>query len=148
MRDLDPKGWTVIVSLETHSSSRALRGPSECHCIRYAFIRALKQRIVVDPPPLISPGPKELEVVGLKEFLDAMGAGVAHDVIDRRIQKFGERIARNPYEGPLFLKDRISVLSQEDAAKILVGFLEDAVEVRNILGAAMDEDSEGESPLV
>ncbi|OBT44925.1 hypothetical protein VE00_04767 [Pseudogymnoascus sp. WSF 3629] len=142
MRDLDPDGWTVIVSLETHSSSRALRGPYECHCIRYAFIRALQQRIVVDPPPLISPGPKELEVVGLKEFLDATGAEAAHDVIDRRIQKFGERIARNPYEGPLFLKDRISVLSQEDAAKILVGFLEDAVEVRNILSAAMDEDSE------
>lgn len=29
-----------------------------------------------------------------------------------------------------------------------MGFLEDTVEVRNILSAAMDEDSEGESPLV
>lgn len=144
MRDLDPKGWTVIVSLETHSSSRALRAPYACHCIRYAFIRALQQPIVVNQPRLISPGPKELEAVGLKDFLDAMGAEVAHDVIDRRIQQVGERIARKPYEGPLFLKDRISVLPQDDAAEILLGFLEDTVEVRNILSAAMEEDSEDE----
>ncbi|OBT85729.1 hypothetical protein VE02_05221 [Pseudogymnoascus sp. 03VT05] len=142
MRDLDPKGWTVIVSLETHKSSRSLRSPYACHCIRYAFIRALQQPIVVDHSRLVSPGPKELEAVVLKEFLDATGAEVADDVIDRRIQQVGERIARKPYEGPLFLKDRISVLSQEDAAEILLGFLEDAVEVRNILSAAINEDFE------
>ncbi|KFZ02230.1 hypothetical protein V500_00338 [Pseudogymnoascus sp. VKM F-4518 (FW-2643)] len=145
MRDLVPGGWTVIVSLETHSSSRALRCPYDCHCIRYAFIRARQQRIVVDHPLLVSPGPKELEVVGIKEFLSATAPGIAHDIIDRSIQRAAERIARNPYEGPLLHKERISVLSQDDAAEMLLDFLENARKVKESLRAAMDEEPEDSS---
>lgn len=95
---------------------------------------------------LVSPGPKELEVVGLKEFLGATAPGIAHDIIDRSIQGAAERIARNHYEGPLLHKDRISVLSQEDAAEMLLGFLENARKVKESLRGAMDEEPEGESP--
>ena len=148
MRDLVPGGWTVMVSLETHSTSRALRSPYKIHCIRYAFIRARQQHIVVDSSPIMPPSPEELEVVGLKEFLSATAPEVAHDIVDRRIQEVAERIAKIPYQGSLPLKELISVLSQEDAIEMLLGFLEDAGENKEVLRAARDEDPKSESPLI
>ncbi|KFY05267.1 hypothetical protein O988_00130 [Pseudogymnoascus sp. VKM F-3808] len=141
MRDLVPGGWTVVVSLETHSASRALQSPYRLRCIQYAFIRA-RQHIMVDNPPIMPPGPEELEVVGLKEFLSATASEIADDIVDRRIQEVAERIAKIPYEGSLPFKERISMLFQEDAAEILVGFLEDAGKYKEVLRAARDENLE------
>jgi hypothetical protein len=92
------------------------------------------------------PGPEELEVTGIKEFLSATAPEVAHDIVDRRIQEVAERIAKIPYEGSLPLKDRISVLSQEDAVEILLDFVEDAGKTKRVLRAAKDEDPKSESP--
>lgn len=126
-----------------------MRPPYKCNCIRYALVRARQQRIEVDRPPrLISSGLKKLEVVGLKEFLGAVAPEIAHDIIHRRIREVGERIANNGYEGPLHLKDRISVLSLADAAEMLMDFLEDVRKVKKNLRAVMDKDPKGKSLLV
>lgn len=148
VRDLVPGGWTVVVSLDTHWDIEAARSRDPerhamSHFIRYAFVRARQQRIVVDPPPLTPPGQDELEVVGLKDFLNATAPEVDLAIIDRRLDDIAKGLVDRPYEGTLPLGiEPISVLSQADAAGILLGGLEDARKVKEHLRALMEEKLE------
>jgi hypothetical protein len=139
---------TVIMSLEIHEAARF--NNSTCayrsHFIRYAFVRACQQRIVVDLPPLTPPGPEELEVVRLKEFLDATAPEVDPAVIDRRLHDVAEALNARWYQGTLPPGiEPISVLSQAEAAAMLLDFL--ARKVKKRLRVAIEENLEGEFPL-
>lgn len=138
VRDLVPGGWTVIVSQEMHRSSGS-------YYIRYAFIRPRQGSIEVDRPPLEPPSPEELEVVGLKEFLSVTAPEVDPVLIDRRLHDVVEKLASGrPYWGPLPTDvEPLSVLSQEEAAGMLLEFLGDARELKKLLHEAMEENPEG-----
>ena len=153
VRDLVPGGWTVIVSLDTPLDIEAIQARDRkrhaiSYFIQYAFVRARQQRIVVDPPPLTPPGQDELEVVGLKDFLNATAPEVDLAIIDRRLDDMAKKLVGGPYEGILPPGiEPISVLSQADAAGILLGGLEDARKVKERLRVLMEEKPEGKFPL-
>jgi hypothetical protein len=154
VRDLMPGGWAVIISLEIHAH-REVRWfnnprnlPYESHFIRYAFVRACQQRILVDLPSLTPPGPEELEVVGLKEFLDATAPEVDPAIVDRRLHDVAEALNSRPRQGTLPPGiEPVSVLSQGEAADILLEFLEDARKMKKHLRVAIEENPAGEFPL-
>lgn len=137
MRDLVPGGWTVIVSQEMYRSSGS-------YYMRYAFIRPRQQGIVVDHPPLKLPSPEELEVVGLKEFLRATAPEVDPVLIDRRLHDVAKKLASgSPYWEPLPPDvNPLAVLSQPEAADILLEFLNDARKLKARLRDAMRESPE------
>lgn len=121
---------------------------AQSYCIRYAFIRACQQRIAVDLPPLTPPGPEELEMVGLKEFLGAIAPEVEPAVVDRSLHDVAEKLTARRNQGILPPgTEPVSVLSQAEAADMLLDFLEDARKVKKRLRVAMQEDPEGELPL-
>lgn len=157
VRDLIPSGWTVIVSQEehwdraaaefnrTHSVAHFPQRQTRAYFIQYAFVRARNQRIVVDLPSLMPPGLEELEVVGLKEFLNITARKVDSAVVDCRLRDVAEALKSLPYQGILPPgTEPISVLSHAEAADMLLEFLEDARNVKKRLRAAMEENSEGE----
>jgi len=154
VRNLVPGGWTIIVSLEIHRDHEAARFNNnstlayQSHFIRYAFVRACQQRIVVDLTPLTPPGPEELNVVGLKEFLDATAPEVDPAVVDHRLHDVAEALNSSWNQGTLPPGiEPVSVLSQTEAADMLLEFLEDARKVKRRLRVAMEENPEGEFPL-
>jgi hypothetical protein len=123
VRDLVPGGWTVIVSQEEYKAPRYRSYAA--HFIRYAFVRASQRRISVDLSPRTPPGPEELEVVGLKEFLGATAPEVDTAIVDRRLHNLAEKLAAGEYEGTLPPgTERLSALSQAEAANMLPGFFE------------------------
>lgn len=145
VRDLVPGGWTVIVSQEMHKEVERFKhhGPNCTHWknfqfIRYAFVRVCRQRILVDQPPLTPPGPEELEVVGLKEFLGATAPEVDPAVVDRHLRDVAEELAALWCQAPRPPgRETVSMLPQADAADLLVDFLEDARKVKKRLCVAM-----------
>ncbi|OTA66691.1 hypothetical protein K449DRAFT_391143 [Hypoxylon sp. EC38] len=135
VRDLVPSGWTVIVSQEIHRVSGS-------YYIQYAFIRPRHQRITVDNPPPQSPSLEDIEVVGLKEFLNITAPMVDPVLIDRRLHDVAEKLASGVhYWGPLPPDvEPLSVLNREEAAEMLLEFLEDAKELKKRLREAMKEN--------
>ncbi|XXH01841.1 hypothetical protein Hte_008203 [Hypoxylon texense] len=117
---------------------------SDSYYIRYAFIRSRQQRIIVDHPPLEPPSAEELEVVGLKEFLSITAPEVDPVLIDRRLRDVAEKLASGqPYWDPLAPDmEPLSVLSQAEAASILLDFLGDARDANKRLREAMEERRE------
>ncbi|KAH8586863.1 hypothetical protein B0O99DRAFT_695071 [Bisporella sp. PMI_857] len=95
MRDLVPGGWTVIVSSELYEKRSEpgihLSFP-DANYVRYAFVRPRKQSIAVYRPPTAAPGPDELEVVGLKEFLAITAPKVDPALVDRRWSELQEKL--------------------------------------------------------
>lgn len=88
-RDLVPgDGWTVLVSQDI------LSGPSgaEQYRIRCAFVRALSRTLKIDVPPHASLGPRDLEVLGLKEFLSATASDINPMTVDLRLQDTAQKI--------------------------------------------------------
>lgn len=135
VRDLVPGGWTVIVSLEIHRNCKVTKFHNDCrhpdsHFIRYAFVRACGQRIVVDLPSRTPPGPEELEVVGLKEFLKATAPEVDLAVVDRRLHDVAKALNSRWYQAALPPSiEPVSVLSHVDAVEILLDCLKDAMKM-------------------
>jgi hypothetical protein len=121
-RDLVLGGWTVIVSQESHHQRRY-----PFYFIRYAFVRACQQRILVDLPPLTPPGPEQLEVVGLKEFLDATAPEVDSTVVDRHLHTVAEHLVASAHQGTQGTRfpgiEPVSVFSHAEATDILLRFL-------------------------
>ncbi|KAK8054569.1 hypothetical protein PG994_009636 [Apiospora phragmitis] len=128
-RDLVPSGWTVLVSQEQDMETR-FDGPPY---IRYAFVRARGQPIVVEDPPSSPPGPEKLKVVGLKEFMSATAPEVDPAVVDMRLEDMrledaGKRVkawaaANNcgtPWPAGL---DPLSVLTQGGGGDFALGML-------------------------
>ncbi|KAE9365628.1 hypothetical protein N431DRAFT_431045 [Stipitochalara longipes BDJ] len=121
-RDLVRGGWTVIVSQESHYPRRG-----SFYSIRYAFVRACQQRIMVDLPPLTPPSPDQLQVVGLKEFLGFTASEVDPDVVDCRLHAVAEHLVACEHQGTPGTRfpgiEPVSVLSHAEAADILLRFL-------------------------
>jgi hypothetical protein len=155
MRDLVPGGWTVLVSVEMHWNREATwdrADPAKTplgHCIRYAFVRPRLGRIAVDdgpPAPLMRP--LELEAVGLQEFLSATAPEVDPAVVGRRLRGLADEMDTWRTEAPMPTGvERLSVLSQEEAAGVLLSFLEEARSMnewlrRSMLMEAEDPESE------
>ena len=162
MRDLAPGGWTVLVWVEKHRNLEVekhrdleveRRGaeawrPCRAHCIRYAFVRSRRGRIAVDddgPPVLLATLP-ELEVVGLQEFLAATAPEVDPTIIDRRLRGFVDEMDTWSSEAPPPPGvERLSVLTQEEAAGMLLGCMEEARRVNGWLRRSMMEAEDPES---
>lgn len=137
MRDLAHGGWNVLVSEETHTNREITRlamvngKSSSAHCIRYAFVRPRRGRIAVEAPQT---RPLELEAVGLQQFLAATAPEVDPAVVNRRLRDLADEMDTWPLEPPLPPGlERLSVLSQEEAADVLLGFLEEARSVNEWL---------------
>ncbi|KAF2966405.1 hypothetical protein GQX73_g7187 [Xylaria multiplex] len=140
-RDLAPEGWTVLVSQELNPSAR---GTNTC-CIRYAFVRVRgQQSILVEDPLAPFPGPGEIEVTGLKEFLSITAPEMDRSIIDFCLDNTAKTIAAlqtrdEPWESGV---EPLSVLSEADAADILIEFLSDARALNRRHRKAMKEDHE------
>ena len=159
VRNLVPGGWTVNVSLEKHWDREAasfdnihraslVQRQDLSRFIRYAFVRACHQCIVVDLPLRTTPGPEELEVVGLKKFLAATAPEVDQAIVDQRLHNLAEELAGRSDQGILPPGiEPLSVLSQAEAANMLLDFLDDAKKMKKRLRVAMEENPEGEFPL-
>lgn len=145
-RDLDPAGWTVLVSQEMP------RGSATARYIRYALVRPRHRRILVDHPPYTPPGPEDLEVVGLKEFLRLTAPEIDSALVDRRLSELAGQIAAGgPYWKPLPPGggvEALAVLGQAEAAQMLLEFLGDAREGKTRLREAMAECPGGEFEFV
>ncbi|KAJ8120806.1 hypothetical protein ONZ43_g2582 [Nemania bipapillata] len=146
VRDLVPGGWTVVVSQEMCQPNGI--SCSESYYIRYALIRPCHKRIMVDHPPPTAPGPEDLEVVGLKEFLSITAPNVDHVAIDRGLARVAKKLASGMYWEPLPSNvEPLSILTQAEAAGMLLEFLENARELKKGLRRAMKENPEGEYTL-
>ncbi|KAI0542536.1 hypothetical protein GGR58DRAFT_452685 [Xylaria digitata] len=140
-RDLVPGGWTVLVSQESNPSAG---GPNACR-IRYAFVRVRgQQSILVEDPPTSPPGPDKVEVIGLKELLSITAPEMDRSIIDFCLDNTAKTIAAlqtrdEPWELGV---EPLSVLSETDAADILLEFLGDARALNRRHRKAMEKDHE------
>ncbi|KAJ8104923.1 hypothetical protein ONZ43_g7629 [Nemania bipapillata] len=144
VRDLVPRSWTVLVSQELNPGAR---NTDVCH-IRYAFVRVRgPQSIVVEAPLASPPGPEELEVVGLKEFLSIMAPEVDPSIIDACLDNTARKITTlNSRDEPWASGvEPLSVLGGADAADILLECLGDAKALNRKYRKAMEEDPESKS---
>ncbi|KAI0098071.1 hypothetical protein GGR51DRAFT_438904 [Nemania sp. FL0031] len=141
VRDLVPGSWTVLVSQELNPGARST---NVCH-IRYAFVRVRgRQSIMVEDPPASPPGPEELEVIGLKEFLSITAPEVDPSIVDVCLDNTARKITTlNSREEPWASGvEPLSVLGETDAADILLEFLSDAKALNRKHRKAMEEDPE------
>ncbi|PVH68155.1 hypothetical protein DL98DRAFT_599775 [Cadophora sp. DSE1049] len=112
------------------------------------MIHPRKQTIKVDNPPSIRPGPGELEVVGLKEFLAITAPDMNLESIDRRLREIAEHRDRvSEYNNHGVLPESIKpvdVLENGEAADMLLACLKDARGLNENLRNAVEEISRGE----
>ncbi|KAI1846166.1 hypothetical protein JX266_007691 [Neoarthrinium moseri] len=142
-RDLVPGGWTVLVSQEQNVATQT---DGQTH-IRYAFIRVRGPSVVIEDPPSSPPGPENLEVVGLKGFLSATASEVDPAIIDQRLEDTRKSIkAEAAYRGSPWPAqvEPLSVLTQGEAAAMLLEFLGDARKRNEKFRKAMEGDPESE----
>ncbi|KAI1420358.1 hypothetical protein F5Y12DRAFT_773461 [Xylaria sp. FL1777] len=140
-RDLVPGGWTALVSQESNPGVRAI----DAYHIRYAFVRVRgRHSIMVEDPPTSPPGPDELEVVGLKEFLSITAPGIDPSIIDVCLDNTARTIvALQTGDKPwTSVVEPLSVLSEAEAADILLEFLNDARALNRRHRKVMEEDPE------
>ncbi|KAI1355310.1 hypothetical protein F5Y01DRAFT_173211 [Xylaria sp. FL0043] len=138
VRDMVPEGWTILVSQEMHGASTGPYSYSIC----YAFIRPRRQRIEVDSPMSQAPAPEDLEVVGLREFLEVTAPEIEPSIIDRRLRETADRIAAGPWPNSATLPshvDPLSAFTREEAAELLPDFLNSARELNKNIRDAMKE---------
>ncbi|KAK8037686.1 hypothetical protein PG991_001032 [Apiospora marii] len=122
-RDLDPIGWTVLVSQGGNPPTPA----GQRHPQHYAFVRARGQPISVeDPPPASLLGSERLEVVGLEGFLAATAPDVDLGAVDAR----ADGIRSTP------------VMGQVEAANVLLKCLDAARALNGKFREAMKESPE------
>jgi hypothetical protein len=138
VRDLVPESWTVLVLREKYCDrERNLQNrrmglvhePARALFVNYAFVRPRVHIFVDDPLVIANLKPKELEVGGLKEFLQATAPDVDAALVDKRLAAFGEQIAKQFGEAPLGPgMERLSVLGQDEACALLKNFLHTALQ--------------------
>lgn len=112
------------------------------------FVRTRREIVEVELIVLTTPSveEKELEVVGLNEFLARTALGIDASLVSRRLGEVGDNVANGWNEGCLPPEiDPISVLSQATAAGMLFDFLEDAKKQNDRLRAMIEEDPAGKS---
>lgn len=157
IRNLLPNGWTVLISSENHWDAEAARSwgchgnpelrdvHSNSESIRYALVRACNQVIEVENPPSTPPGPDELEVVGLEEFLMITAPEVDRKPLDQRLREVAERLIRRPGQGILPKNvSPLSILDHQAAGDMLLECLKNAEEQNENLRIEMDKHSRGE----
>ncbi|KAI0424111.1 hypothetical protein F5Y09DRAFT_325339 [Xylaria sp. FL1042] len=147
VRDMVPEGWTIFVSQDMHRDPTA----PDSYSIRYAFVRPRRQRIEVDLPALQAPGPEDLEVVGLRGFLEVTAPEIESSIIDDRLREAADRIAAGPWPNSGTLPshiDPLSVFTREEVAELLPDFLQSARELNQRLRDDMKESPGGKTPLV
>ncbi|KAI1360865.1 hypothetical protein F5Y08DRAFT_348406 [Xylaria arbuscula] len=144
VHDLNPVGWTVIVTQDACPRSRSLvKGWQQPNYIRYAFVRPRREPIAIDESrSLESLGPENLEVVGLKEFLAITSPEIDPALVDRRIAEVQQRLAEWEENLPSDIEP-LSVLMQTEAAEILHESLRQARERNKRLRNFLAEDHEG-----
>ncbi|KAI1112395.1 hypothetical protein F5Y14DRAFT_442618 [Nemania sp. NC0429] len=138
-RDLAPRGWTALVSQEFNPSTPS----TDTYRIRYAFVRVRgRQSIIVEDPSTSPPGPDNLEVTGLKELLSITAPGTDPSIIDICLDNTARTItALQTHDEPSELEvEPLSVLSEAEAADILLEFLSDARALNRRYRKAMEED--------
>lgn len=131
VRSLVPGSWTVLVSVEEITNTKA---------VRYAFVRPL-----VPIGPGIVLGPREVEVVGsLGGFLRNTAPGVDASVVEQRLADLETWVAGiDEWRRPITPESGhrwVSVMEEDEARAILAEFLQDAATFgRSILRMAMEE---------
>ena len=162
VRDLDPDGWTVLVSFEHHwdrelehaafewsfarVQDRTAQEPPRPRAdyIRYAFVRARRQIIKVASTSSKVLGPDELEVMDMKDFLAIMAPEVDPELVDIHLKELAEQLVHAPGQGILPSGvEPLSVLDRKEAVEMLFGCSRDAGDLNNRLRNAMKEDLEG-----
>ncbi|KAK8102061.1 hypothetical protein PG984_015207 [Apiospora sp. TS-2023a] len=121
-RDLDPGGWTVLVSQGENPPTPS----GQRHPQHYAFVRARGQPISVEDPPTALEGPERLEVVSLEGFLTATAPDVDLGVLDARLE-----VIRS-----------IPVMGQVEAATMLLECLDAARVLNSRFREAMKQSPE------
>jgi hypothetical protein len=152
VRNLVAGSWVVLVSKELY---RDLEGaerqdlnvypwPSfKSSYFRYAFVR-LKMQISLENIGLENLEPDMMEVVGLKQFLQATAPEVDPNLVNQRLKELEAYISSAPKQIPLGAGlDWVSVLKPDEACVILKDFLEDAEYIKENLRLAMEDDPEG-----
>ncbi|KAI0438432.1 hypothetical protein F4803DRAFT_565284 [Xylaria telfairii] len=140
VRDLVPSSWTALVSQESNPGAHGTH-----RHIRYAFVRVRgQQSIMVEDPPTSLPGPEELEVLGLKEFLSLTAPEVDPSIIDACLDNTARKIvALNTSDAPWESGvEPLSVLGEADASSMLLEFLNDARTLNKKHREAMEKDPE------
>ncbi|KAI1771428.1 hypothetical protein F4818DRAFT_429074 [Hypoxylon cercidicola] len=127
-RDLEPGGWTVVVSHDRHLSREAVEVnkrthwgyPTQARFLRYAFVRA-HRRISADAKPEGIQA-EDVEVGGLMDFLRATAPHIDATLIERALDDTARIIATSqPSLDPGMRW--LSVLDEGEARVILNGLL-------------------------
>ncbi|KAI1109948.1 hypothetical protein F5Y14DRAFT_455530 [Nemania sp. NC0429] len=142
VRDMVPEGWTVIVSQQMHWNSAS----SYSYSIQYAFVRPRRQRIMVDSPTLQPPTLDNLEVVGLRGFLEIVAPEIDPSIVERRLREVADRLAAGPWVSSGGLPshvDPMSVFTPAEAAESLSDFIRSARQLNQRLREDMKEHSGG-----
>jgi hypothetical protein len=164
VRDLQENSWTILVSHEwyIHRYVNLNRErprwvewgyDAEVPIIRYAFIRA-RRRIEINYGNTAAASPEQLtelitpenvEVVGLKEFLQQTAPNVDLRLLDRPLEDAEQAIRdRDQWETKLPRRRKhLSVLEGDKARQMLKHFLEDAAFGRDNLKRAMKAKPQG-----
>ncbi|XXG95203.1 hypothetical protein Hte_001463 [Hypoxylon texense] len=130
IHDLEPGGWTVIVSHDRHLNREVVEVnkrtkwgyPEQARFLRYAFIRAHKRISANANPEEIQAG--DVEVGGLVDFLRATAAHVDVTLVEKELEGTARVIAANqPSLDPGMRW--LSALDEGEARVILNGLLAD-----------------------
>lgn len=138
-RDLVPAPWTVLVSQELIPGLSNI----DARRIRYAFARVRGQSIVVEDSQTY-PGPDELEVIDLKEFLAITAPEVDPSIIGVCLENMSKAIATLQPRGKPWPSEiePLSVLGRAEGADMLLEFLNEARSLNEKYRRAMEEDPE------
>jgi hypothetical protein len=160
VRDLQENSWTILVSNEwyihRHVNLNRERPPwiewghdAEVPFVRYAFIRA-RRRIEINhsksPEQLAELiTPENVEVVGLKEFLQQTAPDVDPRLLDKPLEDAEQTMRdRGQWETKLPARRKyLSVLEDDKARQMLKDFLQDAAFGRDNLKRAMKAKPQG-----
>ncbi|KAK3904273.1 hypothetical protein C8A05DRAFT_31954 [Staphylotrichum tortipilum] len=98
IRDLLPGAWTVLVDTKPEPARPRVHGPQRSFQI--AFVRPKTKTISADPTNPTSYRPKDLEVLGLEEFLRATAPDVDIASLDSRLEQVKKFIGKVASEVP------------------------------------------------
>lgn len=114
MRDLLPGVWTVLVDTKRGLALPRLTGapppPPPQRSFQVAFVRSKTKTIRADPTNPTSFRPKDLEVLGLDEFLRATAPEVDIACLDRRLEETEKALAE--LAGQFHRSDQLAISRQ------------------------------------
>ncbi len=97
MRDLLPGAWTVLVDIKREPARPRVRGqprpPPPRQYFQIAFVRPKTKTIRADPAGPTGCRPKDMEILGLEEFLRVTAPEVDLTSLDRRLEEIEKLLA-------------------------------------------------------